>query len=99
MKTLFNTGIGLACLAIISLSGCTRPTMLGPDPGLAYSMARDQQKLHPEGAPSLDPVLGLEDGPAAKRSMERYRSSFETPERYRTTITAPSIVGQGVGVK
>ena len=96
MKRLLLTGIGLSVVALISVAGCTkRPTTLGPDPGLAYTMARDHQILNPEAEQNLDPVQGLEDGKAAKLTMERYRSSFEKPESYRTTITAPSVVGQG----
>ena len=100
MKGLLLTGIGLSIVALISMAGCTkRPTTLGPDYGLAYTMARDHQILNPDAEENLDPVHGLEDGTAAKHTMERYRSSFEKPESYRTTITAPSLVGQGIGSK
>ena len=98
MKGLMLTGIGLSMLGVISVAGCTnRPTTLGPDNGLAYTMARDQQILNPDAENKLDPVQGLEDGKAAKLSMERYRSSFEKPEDYRTTIKAPSMLTQGIG--
>jgi hypothetical protein len=98
MKGLMLTGIGLSIVAVISVTGCTkRPTTLGPDPGLAYTMARDNQILNPEAEKNLDPVQGLEDGTAAKNTLGRYRSSFERPEGYRTTITNPSVVSQGVG--
>jgi hypothetical protein len=96
MKALLLTGIGLS-IVVISVAGCTkRPTMLGPDPGLAYTMERDHQMLNPDAGNNLDPVQGLEDGLAAKNSMERYRSSFEKPEDYRTTVKAPSVVSQGI---
>ena len=100
MKGLLLTGIGLSIVALISMAGCTkRPTTLGPDYGLAYTMARDHQILNPDAEKNLDPVQGLEDGKAAKLTMERYRSSFEKPEDYRTTIKSPSVVSQGVGSK
>ena len=91
-----NIGIGLAIVMVCLLPGCTRPRTLGPDPGLAYTTAIAHQTLSPEAGQTMEFSLGAEDGPAAKRSMERYRSSFESPERYRTTISAPSVVGQGV---
>lgn len=100
MKGLLLTGIGLSIVALISMAGCTkRPTTLGPDYGLAYTMARDHQILNPDAENNLDPVQGLEDGKAAKLTMERYRSSFEKPEDYRTTIKSPSVVNQGIGSK
>lgn len=100
MKGLLFTGIGLSIVAVISVAGCIkRPTTLGPDHGLAYTMARDHQILNPDAEKNLDPVQGLEDGKAAKLTMERYRSSFEKPEDYRTTIKSQSMVGQGAGSK
>ena len=97
MKGLLLTGIGLSILAVLSVPGCTkRPTMLGPDPGLAYTVARDHQTLNPDAGKNLDPVQGLEDGPAAKKTMERYRSSFEKPEDYRGKLNVPSVVSQGI---
>ncbi len=97
MKGLLLTGIGLSILTILSAPGCTqRPTTLGPDPGLAYTMARDHQTLNPDAGKNLDPVQGLEDGPAARNTMERYRSSFEKPEEYRGKLNVPSVVSQGI---
>jgi hypothetical protein len=97
MKGLLLTGIGLSILAVVSVTGCTsRPTTLGPDYGLAYSMAKDQQTLNPDAGNNLDPVQGLEDGAAAKHTMERYRSSFEKPEDYRKPMTNPSMISQGI---
>ena len=97
MKRMLITEIGLSIVAVIAVAGCTnRPTTLGPDPGLAYTMAHDQQLLNPEAGKNLEPVQGLEDGPAAKNILERYRSSFERPEEYRTKVVAPSVVGQGI---
>src|SRR5215212_8288017 len=98
MKGLTLLGIGLSMVALVSAAACTkRPTTLGPDPGLAYTMARDHQTLNPEAGNHLDPIQGLADATAAKNTLERYRSSFEKPEGYRTTITAPSVVNQGIG--
>jgi hypothetical protein len=97
MKGLMLTGIGLSIVALISVAGCTtRPTTLGPDYGVAYTMARDHQILNPEAGETLHPVHGLEDANAAKHTMDRYRSSFEKPEDYRTTIKSPSVVTQGI---
>lgn len=98
MKGLLYAGIGLSIAALTAVTGCTkRPTTLGPDPGLAYMMARDHQILNPDAGKNLDPIHGLADGTAAKNTLERYRSSFEKPESYRTTIAAPSVISQGVG--
>jgi hypothetical protein len=97
MKGLLFTGIGLSILAVISVTGCTkRPTTLGPDFGLAYTTANDQQTLNPDAGTNLDPVQGLEDGAAAKHTMERYRSSFEKPDDYRKPMTNPSMISQGI---
>lgn len=97
MKGLLLTGISLSIVVLISVAGCTkRPTTLGPDNGLAYTMARDHQILNPDAEKDLHLVQGLEDGHASKNTMERYRSSFEKPEDYRTTIKAPSVVTQGI---
>ena len=97
MKGLLFTGMGLSLLAVISITGCTtRPTTLGPDVGLAYTMALEHQTLNPEAEMNLDPVQGLEDGPRATNTMERYRSSFEKPEEYRKPMAIGSVVGQGM---
>ena len=97
MKRSLITGVGLCAGIVLSLAGCTqRPQMLGPDAGLAYYTARDHQTLNPEASKNLELVQGLEDGPAAKNTMERFRSSFEKPESYRTTITPTSVVDKGI---
>jgi len=96
MKGLLFTGMWLSLVAVISVTGCTkRPTTLGPDTGLAYTLALDHQMLNPEAGKNLDPVQGLEDGTAAKNTMDRYRTSFEKPEDYRKPM-APSVVSQGM---
>jgi hypothetical protein len=59
-------------------------------------MANEQQTLNPDAGSNLDPVQGLEDGKAAKLSMERYRSSFEKPEDIRRPMANPSMISQGI---
>jgi hypothetical protein len=98
-KGLVSAGSILAIIMLALLPGCARPRTLGPDPGLAYTTAIAHQTLNPDAGQTIEMAQGAEDGPASKRTMERYRSSFESPEKYRTTITAPSIVGQGVGAR
>jgi len=97
MKGILLTGIGLSILTLVSVTGCTtRPTTLGPDYALAYSMANDQQTLNPDAANNLDPVQGLEDPAAAKHTLERFRSSFEKPEDIRRPMANPSMISQGI---
>jgi len=97
MKGLLITGIGLSILAVVSVTGCTtRPKTLGPDVGLAYTMANDEQTLNPDAGSNLDPVQGLEDPGAAKRTLERYRSSFERPEDIRKPMANPSMISSGI---
>src|SRR5262245_66618804 len=98
MKGLLLIGIGISILAVVSVTGCTtRPTTLGPDFGLAYTQANDQQTLNPDAGSNLDPVQGLEEPGAAKHTLERYRSSFEQPEEIRKPLTSPSMISQGIG--
>ena len=94
-KQLLNAGIGLAMVTACLLPGCARPRTLGPDPGLAYRSAIAHQTLNPDAGRTIEMAQGAEDGPAAKRTMDRYRSSFESPEKYRTVLTPQSIVGSG----
>lgn len=97
MKGLLIAGFGFSIVAVGLAVGCTsRPTMLGPDAGLAYSTARDNQILNPDAGKNLEPVQGLADGKAAKSTMERYRASFENPGDYRSTVSVPSVVSQGI---
>lgn len=100
MKRWLYKGMALSLVALIPVAGCVkRPTTLGPDTGLAYTLARDHQTLNLNAVKNLEPTQGLEDGTAAKHTMERYRSSFEKPESYRTTITSSSLIGQGMQQK
>lgn len=97
MKGLLLTGIALSIFGVVSVTGCTtRPTTLGPDYGLAYTMAMDQQTLNPDAGSNLDPVQGLEDAAAAKHTLERYRTSFEKPEEIRKPMSNPSMVSSGI---
>ena len=49
MKGLLLTGIGLSIVAVLAVTGCIkRPATLGPDYGLAYTMANDAQTLNPD---------------------------------------------------
>ena len=94
-KELLSGGSILAIITLALLTGCARPTTLGPDHGLAYTTAIAHQTLNPDAGQTIEMAQGAEDGPASKRTMERYRSSFESPEKYRTTLTPPSLVGEG----
>lgn len=97
MNRVIFIGIGLTAGLLIAMGGCTtRPTTLGPDPGLAYTMARDNQILHPEAAQSVVQVEGRDDAATAKITMDRYRSSFEEPEKARKPMSIGSVVSQGV---
>ncbi len=97
MKGLLLTGIGLSIVAVLAVTGCIkRPATLGPDYGLAYTMANDAQTLNPDAGKNLDPIQGLEDGVAAKHTMERYRSSFEKPEEIRKPMANPSMISSGI---
>ena len=97
MKGLLLTGMCLSILAVVSVTGCTkRPATLGPDYGLAYTMANDAQTLNPDAVKNLDPVQGLEDAATAKHTMERYRSSFEKPEEIRKPMANPSMISSGI---
>ena len=97
MKGVLLAGIGASILVVVSVAGCTtRPYTLGPDAGLAYTMANEQQTLNPDAGSNLDPVQGLEDPGAAKHTLDRYRSSFEKPEDIRRPMQNPSMITQGL---
>lgn len=101
MNGLQVAAIGVSVAVVVSIMGCTtRPAVLGPgDYGQAYTTARDSQLLNPGAGKNLEPTMGREDAIAAKNTMERYRDSFEDPEKVRKPIVAPSVVSQGIGSK
>jgi hypothetical protein len=79
MRNIYLAGIGAISLFALTESGCTRPTTLGANTGIAYNMAKQNQTLDPLAAEKLDPVIGL-DGGAAAIEMETYRKAFENPD-------------------
>ena len=70
------TFLGLAGLILLVCSGCSRPTTLGANTGVAYGMAKQNQMLNPDAEGNLEPVVGME-GNVAKTAMELYRTGFE----------------------
>jgi type IV pilus biogenesis protein CpaD/CtpE len=66
--------------AVVAMSGCSSTPYLDATFGHAVNAAKAAQTINPEAALNPDPVAGL-DGPAAKESIERYRSSFKEPPR------------------
>jgi hypothetical protein len=69
-----------AGLIVLLVAGCvTVPSQLEADYGHSYALAKASQILSlPDEDKRLKPVEGL-DGPAAQRSFERYRQTFEKP--------------------
>jgi hypothetical protein len=94
MKSLFLSVIGVVSLFGLVLSGCTRPTTLGANTGIAYDLAKQNQTLDPLAAEKLDPVVGL-DGGAAAIEMDTYRKTFEHPD----AAFQNSVVSTGVQTK
>ena len=70
------TFLGLASLILLGSSGCSHPTTLGTNTGVAYGMATQNQLLNPEAGENLDPVVGME-GKIAESAMGLYRKGFE----------------------
>lgn len=68
--------LGLAGLILLVCSGCSRPTTLGANTGIAYGMAKQNQMLNPDAGENLDPVVGME-GKVTETAMELYRKGFE----------------------
>ncbi len=73
------TLLGLAGLILLTGSGCSRPTTLGANTGIAYGMAKQNQMLNPDAEGNLEPVVGME-GNIAETAMEFYRKGFEKQE-------------------
>lgn len=89
MKSLSLWIIGAVSLFSLLQSGCTRPTTLGANTGIAYNMAKENQTLDPLAAEKLEPVVGL-DGDAAAIEMDTYRKTFKNPDAGfdKSTITS-----------
>jgi hypothetical protein len=95
MRNLSLTAIGtISLLALIGSGGCTRPTTLGANTGIAYNVAKENQTLDPLAAEKLEPVVGL-DGGAAVIEMQTYRKTFEDPD----AAFQKSVVTTGVQTK
>lgn len=76
MHNLSVVFLSLCGLIMVSGTGCSHPTTLGANTGVAYNMARDNQMLNPEAGENLEPVAGME-GNISKTAMELYRRGFE----------------------
>lgn len=79
MRHLSFTVIGAISLFALAGSGCTRPTTLGANTGIAYNLAKQNQTLDPLAGENTEPVVGL-DGGAAAIEMDTYRKGFENPD-------------------
>jgi hypothetical protein len=79
MRNLSLAVIGAITMFTLIGSGCTRPTTLGANTGIAYNLAKQNQTLDPLAAENTDPVVGL-DGGAALIEMGTYRKTFEDPD-------------------
>lgn len=86
--------IGAIMLFALTGSGCTRPTTLGANTGIAYNLAKQNQILDPVASDNLEPVVGL-DGAAAAIEMGTYRKAFENPD----ASFQKSVVSTGVQTK
>jgi hypothetical protein len=79
MKSLSLSVIGAVSLFALMGSGCTRPTTLGANTGVAYNLAKQNQTLDPLASENIEPVVGL-DGGAGAIEMDTYRKGFENPD-------------------
>ena len=94
MKSSSLSVIGAVSLVALLGTGCTRPTTLGANTGMAYDLAKQNEILDPLAAEKLDPVVGL-DGDAAAIEMKTYRETFENPDAQ----FGKSVVSSGVQTK
>jgi len=94
MRNIYLVGISAISLFALAGSGCTRPTTLGANTGVAYNLAKQNQTLDPMTAENTEPVVGL-DGGAAVIEMGTYRKSFENPD----AAFQNSVVTTGVQTK
>lgn len=79
MRNVSLSIIGVISLFVLTGSGCTRPTTLGANTGVAYNLAKQNQTLDPMAAENTEPVVSL-DGGAAAIEMQTYRKTFENPD-------------------
>jgi hypothetical protein len=79
MRNLSLSVLGVISLFALAGSGCTRPTTLGANTGIAYNLAKQNQILDPLAHENTEPVIGL-DGGAAVIEMDTYRKGFENPD-------------------
>ena len=94
MRNLFLPLIGAITLFALMGSGCTRPTTLGANTGIAYNLAKQNQTLDPLAGENTEPVVGL-DRNAAAIEMNTYRKGFEDPD----SGLQKSVVTSGVQTK
>jgi len=79
MRNFYLAGIGAISLLALAGSGCTRPTTLGANTGVAYNLLKQNQTLDSMAGENSEPVVGL-DGGAAAIEMNTYRKGFENPD-------------------
>jgi hypothetical protein len=79
MRNLSLPLIGAMTLFTLAGGGCTRPTTIGANTGMAYNMAKQNQTLDPMAGENTEPVVGL-DGGAGVIEMGTYRKTFENPD-------------------
>ena len=79
MRNIYLTVMGAITLFALAGSGCTRPTTIGANTGMAYNMAKQNQALDPMAGENTEPVVGL-DGGAAAIEIQTYRKTFENPD-------------------
>jgi hypothetical protein len=94
MRNLSLTLIGAMTLFALAGSGCTRPTTLGANTGIAFNLAKQNQTLDPLAGENVESVVGL-DGGAAIIEMGAYRKTFEDPD----SGFQKSVVTSGVQTK
>lgn len=94
MRNLYLAGIGAISLFALTESGCTRPTTLGANTGVAYNLAKQNQTLDAMAGENTEPVVGL-DGGAAAIEMQTYLKTFENPD----AAFQNSVVTTGVQTK
>jgi hypothetical protein len=79
MNTRDRLAVAVAGLLVLLVAGCSSgPTRLDRAYGMSHHFAIRSQRLHPEA--STTQIWSAElDGNIAKKSLDRYRSTFEKP--------------------